>query len=255
MRRFGLIGYPLGHSFSKAYFTEKFAREKIADCVYENYPLSDINEFNGFLHQCPDLAGLNVTIPYKEKIIPFLDVLDPVAREVKAVNTVAVIRKGNSRVLEGYNTDVYGFEISLLKHLKPWHTYALVLGTGGASKAVVWVLEKIGINYRFVSRTPQKGMLTYNELDRTIMSEHLLIINCTPVGMYPDSQQAPPLPYEHLTSRHLLYDLIYNPEKTLFLSYAEKAGADFCNGLEMLILQAEKSWEIWNRKINSAGNL
>jgi len=255
MRRFGLIGYPLGHSFSKAYFTEKFARENITDCIYENFPLSDISEFKGFLNQYPDLEGLNVTIPYKEKIIPFLDILDPVAGEVRAVNTVAVIRNGNSRLLEGYNTDVYGFELSLLNHLKPWHTHALVLGTGGASKAVVWVLKKIGINYRFVSRTRQEGMLTYNDLSRTVLLDHLLIINCTPVGMYPETQQAPPLPYEHLTSRHLLYDLVYNPEKTLFLSYAEKAGAVFCNGLEMLRLQAEKSWEIWNRKGNSAGNL
>lgn len=254
MRRFGLIGYPLRHSFSTAYFTEKFRRENISDCVYENFPLSDINEFKGLINQYHDLEGLNITIPYKEKIIPFLDVLDPVAGEIRAVNTIAIICKENSRLLEGYNTDVYGFELSLLKHLKPWHTRALVLGTGGASKAVVWVLEKNRINYRFVSRNPKEGMFTYNDLSRTIIKDHLLIINCTPVGMYPETQQAPPLPYEHLTSRHFLYDLIYNPEKTLFLSYAEKAGADFCNGMEMLTLQAEKSWEIWNQKGSITGH-
>ncbi|HQH40378.1 MAG TPA: shikimate dehydrogenase [Bacteroidales bacterium] len=246
MRRFGLIGYPLGHSFSKAYFTEKFARENISDCVYENFPLSDIRALEELLDRHIDLAGFNVTIPYKEKIIPFLDFLDPVANKVGAVNTVSISRNGNTRVLKGFNTDVYGFEISLRKNLKPWHTHALILGTGGASKAVVWVLEKLHILYRFVSRTPQKGMFSYDDLNQTIITNHLLIINCTPVGMYPETHQAPPIPYEYLTNRHFLYDLIYNPDKTLFLANAERAGAFFCNGLEMLKLQAEKSWEIWN---------
>ncbi len=242
MKVYGLIGYPLSHSFSKGFFAEKFQREGIQQCVYENFPIPTIADFPGLLQAQPQLSGLNVTIPYKEAILPFLDELSPAAAKIKAVNC---IRFHDGRKT-GYNTDVIGFKKSLLTFLQPHHTRALVLGTGGAAKAVMYVLEELGIAYTLVSRTAADGVVTYASLDAAMMAAHTLIVNTSPLGMYPDVDKAPPLPYECLSSQHLLYDLIYNPEKTLFLQKGAARGAAVKNGHEMLILQAEASWDIWN---------
>jgi shikimate dehydrogenase len=243
MRRYGLIGYPLSHSFSQKYFTEKFEREGIKDCAYSNFSLSSIDELPAVLADT-QLCGLNVTIPYKQQIIPFLAELSPVVESIGACNCVRIL-KGQ---LIGHNTDVVGFERSLAGKLKPYHRQALVLGTGGASKAVEYVLRKLGIGYRLVSRRPRPdtGDLGYDGVDGGIIAEALLIINTTPVGMYPNVGECPPLPYEALTPRHYLYDLVYNPERTLFLQRGAERGAAVENGHEMLILQAEESWRIWN---------
>lgn len=240
---FGLIGYPLSHSFSKGYFIEKFKREGIADCAYELFPLSDISLFPALLQEQPNLVGLNVTIPHKEAVIPYLNELDEEAREIGAVNTIT-IRSGKTK---GYNTDVYGFEASFRKHLQPHHQRALVLGTGGASKAVLHVLRKWGIPYLLVSRTGGEGKISYNDLTPELLESHTIIINTSPLGMYPKVEACPELPYEALTPQHYLYDLIYNPAETIFLRKGKEAGAITENGLEMLHLQAEKAWEIWNK--------
>lgn len=242
MKVYGLIGYPLSHSFSKGFFAEKFQQEGIQQCVYENFPLPTIADFPGLLQSQPDLNGLNVTIPYKEAVMPFLDELSPAAASIKAVNC---IRFHDGRKI-GYNTDVIGFKKSLLPFLQPHHTRALVLGTGGAAKAVMYVLKELGIAYTLVSRTAGDGVVTYDSLDAAMMAAHTLIVNTSPLGMYPAIDKAPPLLYECLSSQHLLYDLIYNPEKTLFLQKGEARGAAIKNGHEMLILQAEASWDIWN---------
>jgi shikimate dehydrogenase len=247
MRRFGLIGFPLTHSFSQKYFTEKFAREGIGDSVYSNYSLGSIDELPAVLAGA-DLCGLNVTIPYKQQVIPFLTELTPVVEEIGACNCIRVI----GGKLVGHNTDVVGFEQSLIRRLMPYHREALVLGTGGASKAVEYVLRKLGIGYRRVSRRPgpghndNGGVLGYEDIDGGVLAEALLIINTTPVGMYPNAGDSPPLPYEALTARHYLFDLIYNPERTLFLQRGAVQGATVENGQEMLVLQAEESWRIWN---------
>jgi shikimate dehydrogenase len=244
MRRYGLIGYPLSHSFSQRYFTDKFEREGIKDCVYSNYSLQEIGELTAVLADA-ELCGLNVTIPYKQQVIPFLTELTPVAEVVGACNCVRVFAGG----LVGHNTDVVGFERSLVPQLKPYHREALVLGTGGASRAVEFVLRKLGIGYRLVSRRPRPdtGDLGYEQVDGALIAETLLIVNTTPVGMYPNVDECPPLPYEVLTSRHYLYDLVYNPGWTLFLQRGAEQGAAVENGHEMLILQAEESWRIWNK--------
>lgn len=238
LQRYGLIGHPLGHSFSKTYFTEKFEREGI-DACYENFDLKDLNLLSSLLQQHPDLCGFNVTIPYKEAILPYLDELDPAAREVGAVNTVKVL---NNRRLIGYNTDIIGINSSLSNP----HS-ALLLGTGGASKAVQYVLRKHHIPYHLVSRNPEKSDLTYQNLTPEIIQSHLLIINATPVGMAPHCEEAPLIPYEAITQKHILFDLIYNPEETLFLRYGREQGAKTINGLTMLHAQAEASWEIWEK--------
>jgi shikimate dehydrogenase len=243
MRRYGLIGYPLSHSFSQPFFADKFEREGIRDCVYANYPLREIGELTSVLKD-PELCGLNVTIPYKQQVIPFLSELTPVVEAIGACNCVRVL---DGRLI-GYNTDVVGFERSLVPNLKPYHREALVLGTGGASRAVEYVLRKLGIGYRMVSRRPRPdtGDLGYEDVDERVVAEALLIINTTPVGMYPHVDECPPLPYVTLTSRHYLYDLIYNPKQTLFLQRGAERGAAVENGYEMLIMQAEESWRIWN---------
>jgi len=241
MNRYGLIGYPLSHSFSGRYFAEKFLKEGITDCIYELFPLEDINAFPQLWEIHQDLKGLNVTIPYKEKVIPFLTELSEVVRKTGACNCIKKTSKG----LTGYNTDVTGFETVLLRNLQPRHKAALVLGTGGAAKAVIYVLEKNGISYLSVSRNPGKGMIAYSELDQRLISEHLLIINTTPLGMYPHTNMAPEFPYESLTPDHFLFDLIYNPAKTLFLEKGEAKGAFIQNGEDMLTIQAEESWRIW----------
>jgi shikimate dehydrogenase len=238
--QFGIIGYPLAHSFSPAYFKKKFTELHI-DATYKPHPIGGIDEFPMLLNSHPDIEGLNVTIPYKEAIIPFLDETDSVVREVGAVNCIS-IRDGRKK---GYNTDVAGFEQSLIPILTAQHTLALILGTGGSSKAVAYVLKQLGIPFQKVSRDKQEGMLTYNELTEDIVAHHKLIINTTPTGQYPDVHNAPDIPYDGIAAHHLLYDLIYNPEETLFLQRGREKGATIKNGFEMLQLQAEASWQIW----------
>jgi shikimate dehydrogenase len=245
MRRFGLIGYPLTHSFSKKYFEEKFHRQEISNCFYELYPLPAIGNLKKLVADLPELEGLNVTIPYKQLVIPHL-------HEFKSagLNACNCIRIRNGK-LTGYNTDIIGFERSLLPLLKMHHTNALVLGNGGAAKAVCFVLNKLGISYQVVSRKLHDGAaLTYKDLDESLVRNHLLIINTTPVGTFPGIEDFPAIPYQYITEEHLLYDLIYNPSKTRFLEFGEQKGATVVNGFEMLKIQAEESWKIWN---DSAG--
>jgi shikimate dehydrogenase len=243
MKRYGLIGYPLSHSFSQRYFTEKFEREGITDCTYSNFSLATIDELPAVLGD-PDLRGLNVTIPYKQQVLRFLTAMSPVVESIGACNCIRI--DGVSRV--GHNTDVVGFERSLVKKLGSHHQQALILGTGGAAKAVEWVLDQLGIAYRSVSRSPRPdtGDLAYDDLDAGLVACYTLIVNTTPLGMYPKVNEYPPLPYEGIGPRHYLYDLVYNPERTLFLKKGAARGAVVENGHEMLLLQAEESWRIWN---------
>ncbi len=245
MKKYGLIGYPLDQSFSKDFFTKKFHNNNI-DAEYLNFELESIGEFPEIIDDNPNLIGFNITIPYKEKILPFLTNLDKEAEKVMAVNTVKIQVNPKEKRLVGYNTDVYGFEETLKPHLQSHHTKALILGTGGASKAVKYVLEKLGIEYKFVSRGKERGYLTYKKLNNDIIAEHTLIINTTPLGMFPDVDSYPVLPYNAITNKHLCYDLIYNPPETIFLKKSKEQGATTINGKDMLIKQAEKSWEIWN---------
>ncbi len=242
MRRFGLLGYPLSHSFSQKYFTEKFARLGLTDHLYENFSLPSIDALAGILQSREDLCGFNITIPYKKQVIDFLDDATGVVTSIGACNCVN-IREGK---LTGHNTDVVGFEQSLLPFLKPYHTKALILGTGGASAAVEYVLRQKGIAVQFVSRNVSADSIAYADLTEEIMQTHLLIVNCTPLGMYPNTEECPDLPYEFLTPKHHLYDLIYNPAETRFLQKGKEYGATTQNGAEMLVLQAEESWRIWN---------
>lgn len=245
MRTFGLIGFPLTHSFSKKYFTDKFQQEHIADAEYLNFPVEKIEDVLPVFEN-QNLRGLNVTIPCKQAIIPFLDELDSSASGVGAVNTV-VFSIGKKI---GYNTDVYGFEKSLTGFLaetqRTQSIKALILGTGGSSKAVAYVLKKLGIEFQIVSRMQKENTLSYTEIKPITILEHQLIINTTPAGMFPKIQDAPDIPYSFITTQHLLFDLIYNPSETEFLKLGKQQGAQIKNGLEMLKLQAEKSWEIWN---------
>lgn len=242
MRLFGLIGYPLSHSFSKKYFTEKFEKEGLTDCRYENFSIESIEKLRDVLKQNPNLLGLNVTIPYKEQVIPYLDELSEVVKKTGACNCIK-IRKGK---LYGFNTDVIGIEKSLTNFISPGIKKALILGTGGAAKAVVFVLEKLGIAGRFVSRKPSKNAYSYSDLNDSIIASNFVIINTTPLGMYPAVNEAPSINYNALTNNHFLFDLIYNPEKTMFLEQGEKRGAAIKNGYEMLLVQAEESWKIWS---------
>jgi len=244
MRKFGLIGYPLGHSFSGKYFREKFQREFITDSEYLNFELAAISALPDILKD-PDLSGLNVTIPYKESVIPFLHKKDPVVDAIGACNCIR-IKQG---ILTGYNTDVLGFEESFSQNLTERDNRALILGTGGSSKAIAWVLNKRGIPFKFVTRykTDVENQLSYEDLDRVLIGKYPLIINTTPLGMIPDTGLCPPIPYEGVGSSHYFFDLVYNPAKTLFLEKGEAAGARIKNGADMLAIQAEASWEIWNR--------
>jgi shikimate dehydrogenase len=244
MRYFGLIGYPLGHSFSKIFFTEKFENEQI-DARYDLYPLENIAEFES-LTQRVELAGLNVTIPYKQQVMPFLDELDATAAEIGAVNVIKFIRSEGKLTLKGYNSDAIGFRESILPYLNQSHRKALILGTGGASKAVDYTLRMLGINTQYVSRTKAPGILSYDELNKDIMAEHTVVVNCTPAGMFPVVDACPDIPYEYLDKRHLLYDVIYKPEETLFLQKGKAQGATTVNGMEMLFGQARAAWNIWN---------
>ena len=242
MRLFGLIGYPLSHSFSKKYFTEKFEQEEITECRYDLFPIKTIDELPLLVRNNPKLEGLNITIPYKKQVLSFLDASN-IPDGLNACNCINI----TDGKLVGYNTDVTGFEKSLKPLLKSYHKNALVLGNGGATAAVIFVLEKLGISFEIVSRKLHDGaVLTYKNINKKMMTENTLIINTTPLGMYPDTATCPDIPYESISNKHLLYDLVYNPDKTLFLQKGEERGARIKNGEEMLILQAEESWRIWN---------
>lgn len=258
MKKYGLIGYPLTHSFSKKFFTEKFLKEGLDACQYELYPLPNISDLPDLINSIPDLCGLNVTVPHKIGVMYYLDKIDPAAKKIDAVNCIKIVNHqpveaffsgelSSMQVkLEGYNTDAYAFEESLKPLLKKHHNKALILGTGGASRAVAYVLKKLGIPFKKVSRRNIGKQLSYKKLDEDILNDHLLIINTSPVGTAPDIHECPEIPYEFLTNKHLLYDLVYNPAETEFLKRGKAKGASIKNGLEMLHLQAEKSWEIWN---------
>jgi shikimate dehydrogenase len=247
MKVFGLIGYPLGHSFSAGYFTKKFEAEAIKNCVYKNFPLDTIDKFPALFNEIPELAGLNVTIPYKEKVIPFLNEIDAEAKEIGAVNTVKITKSEKGIKLKGYNTDVYGFENSLKPLLNNNHKKALILGTGGASKAIKYILKKLKIEFISASIEDLKeNEIKYSEITEEIVKERTLIINATPLGTFPNIDVCPEIPYEIISSDHILFDLVYNPETTLFLKKGQEKGAKTKNGLEMLHLQAERAWKIWN---------
>lgn len=243
MKEYGLVGFPLSHSFSRKYFTEKFRAERITDSVYELFELSDINQFPELVRRRPNLCGLNVTIPYKQVVIPFLDELEPVAAGIGAVNVIK-FQKGQ---LIGHNSDYQGFMQSLQQFFPDCtQAQALVLGTGGASKAVTAALDYLQVAYKLVSRTPAPGQLSYEQLTPSVINAHLLLINTTPVGTYPDVAACPPLVYEALSRQHYLYDLVYNPSETEFLKRGREAGAQTKNGYDMLCRQAEVAWQIWN---------
>ena len=243
MKCYGVIGYPLSHSFSKKYFAEKFKQESITDRSYETFPLKTINELKELLTQHPDLLGLNITIPHKRSVLPYLTDATNIPAGLNACNCIRII----GEKIIGHNTDVIGFENSLLPLLKTNHTHALILGNGGAAEAVKFVLQKLNISYKIVSRKIHEAShLTYADLDEKIIKENGLIINTTPLGTFPDINECPYIPYQYLTAAHLLFDLVYNPEKTLFLQKGEEHGASIKNGYEMLVLQAEESWKIWN---------
>lgn len=240
--RFGLIGKNISYSFSRGYFTEKFKNLGLKNYSYENFDLQKIEEFKSLAANKTDIKGCNVTIPYKESIIPFLDELHPKAKKIGAVNTIHFTKNK----LIGYNTDAYGFQKSIEPHIKKHHKKALILGTGGASKAVNYVLEEMGLECSFVSRSPKKHQFNYIDLTKEIFSKYLVIVNCTPLGTHPNIERKPSIPYHFLTKKHLLFDLIYNPKKTAFLASGEKYGAHICNGQDMLENQAEEAWSIWN---------
>lgn len=245
MKKYGLIGYPLGHSFSMGYFNEKFKNEAI-NAVYENFEIPDIQDITTVIGSNPDLAGFNVTIPYKEKVMDYLDYIAPEAAEIGAVNVVKVTHNGERAVLKGFNSDVVGFVNSIKPLLRPLHKKALVLGTGGASKAVEYGLRKLGLETIKVSRTEKDKTITYGQVTPELLSEYKVIVNCTPCGMAPHFDECPNLPYDSIDDSFLLYDLIYNPEETLFLRKGKEKDATVKNGLEMLLLQAEEGWNIWN---------
>jgi shikimate dehydrogenase len=247
MDKYGLIGYPLGHSFSRNYFNEKFENEHI-DATYINFEIPSIDDLPQIIAENPDLKGFNVTIPYKEQVLNYLDKLDEDARQVGAVNVVKVVRtKGAEPKLIGYNSDLIGFTQSIKPLLEPHHKQALILGTGGASKAVRYGLNQLGLETTFVSRRVHDGMFTYEDLTEEIIRAYPVIVNCTPVGMYPHTEECPNIPYEYLTPEHLLYDVLYNPDETLFMKKGAERGAVTKNGLEMLLLQAFAAWEIWQK--------
>jgi shikimate dehydrogenase len=243
MNTYGLVGKSLSHSFSKEYFSQKFKKESISNCTYVNVELENISEFRNALKEYPDCKGLNVTIPYKKLIIPFLDEIDPIAENIGAVNTIKFLENGN---LKGYNTDVIGFRNSIKPFLNLYHTRALIFGTGGASKAIAFVLKDLGIPFYYVSRSPKsKKEIRYEDLDKISIASFRFLINCTPMGTFPDVEKMIPIDVEGIGNKHLVYDLVYNPEETLLLKKAKEKGAIAVNGLSMLRIQAEESWRIW----------
>ena len=245
MDKYGLIGYPLGHSFSIGYFNEKFDNENI-NARYINFEIPSIEDFIEVIDSNPELRGLNVTIPYKEQVIPYLDSLSPEATAIGAVNVIRVTHKGKKTQLKGFNSDVIGFTRSIEPLLERHHKKALILGTGGASKAIDYGLRSLGLETKFVSRTKRDGILCYEDITADIIREYNVIVNCTPLGMYPNVDSCPKLPYEAMDSHTLLYDLLYNPDETLFMTKGREQGAVVKNGLEMLLLQAFASWKFWN---------
>lgn len=245
MRKFGLIGKNISYSFSESYFKTKFENENINNTTYQNFDIQNISEIKNIISKTDNLIGLNVTIPYKEEIIPFLDKINIKAKKIGAVNTIKINENGK---LIGYNTDCYGFKKSLKPLLKSNHKKAIILGTGGASKAVAYTLNELGIEYIYVSRKASElTKITYNNLTLDLIKTHHIIINCSPVGTFPNIEQCPNIPYEAITDHHILYDLIYNPQETKFLKLGKQNGATTINGLTMLKLQAEKAWLIWNK--------
>ncbi|WP_321286010.1 shikimate dehydrogenase [uncultured Sunxiuqinia sp.] len=248
MKTYGLIGYRLGYSFSKGFFTDKFEREGLKEHEYVNFELNTISEFPSIFKKNDHIAGLNCTIPYKQEIMPYLDEVDEEATQVGAINTVKIIRSADQTKLKGFNTDIYGFENSLMPMLNKKHKKALILGTGGASKAIKHILDKNNIDYLSASIEEElfEKEIRYEQIDESLLKEHLIIIHATPLGTFPKIDNCPSVPYEHITSDHVLFDLVYNPELTLFLKKGLEKGASIKNGLEMLHLQAIKAWEIWN---------
>ncbi len=246
MRKFGLIGFPLGHSFSKKFFSEKFEKEYLTDCIYENYPLSSLSQFRELITKIPDLCGLNVTIPYKSEIINYIDIIDPEAGEIGAVNVLKIKRPGNEIKIHGFNSDVTGIRDTLSPCLGEDVTTALLLGTGGSSLAVRFVLKKLGIGIIQVSRKKKPGIIEYQDVSSDMLHRCKLIINTTPLGMFPDINSKPDINYNLLTEKHILFDLVYNPELTSFLRSGKERGCKTIGGLTMLWSQAERSWQIWN---------
>lgn len=247
MKTYGLIGYPLGHSFSRGYFTDFFAQQAI-EAEYKNFELPSIEQLPSLLESKETLCGFNVTIPYKQQVFAYLDELDEAAQAIGAVNVVKVIDKEGKQYLKGYNSDYIGFTESIRPLLKPHHTRALILGTGGASKAVNFALRQMEIETLYVSRTAREGIITYNDLTPELMAQHTIIVNTTPLGMHPKVNECPPIDYSTITEQHLLYDVIYNPAKTLFLQHGEEHGATISNGMDMLIGQAKAAWKIWEEE-------
>lgn len=248
MKTYGLIGYKLGHSFSRSFFTEKFRNEGLTEHEYVNFELDSIEEFPSVFAQGKSICGLNCTIPYKQQIMQFMNEIDPEAAEIGAVNTVKIIDQNGKRILKGYNTDLYGFENSLRPMLEDKHRRALILGTGGASKAIRFLFDRMGISFLSATTRGEKGdrEISYSELSHDIMDEYLIVVNATPLGTFPKVDTCPDIPYHWINRDHVFYDLVYNPAETLFLKKGKEQGAKVKNGLEMLHLQALKSWEIWN---------
>lgn len=247
MDKYGLIGYPLGHSFSVSYFNQKFADESI-DAVYENFEIDSIDLLPEIIDRNPELRGLNVTIPYKEKVIAYLDQISPEAGAIGAVNVIRILHEKGETVLKGFNSDVIGFTLSIEPMLERYHKKAMILGTGGASKAVNYGLKSLGLETIIVSRSEKHGTIQYKDITPDLVKEYNVIVNCTPCGMYPHTEECPDLPYDAMDSHNILYDLIYNPDETLFMKKGHARGANVKNGLEMLLLQAFKSWEFWNSR-------
>jgi shikimate dehydrogenase len=247
MRKFGLIGYPLGHSFSKMYFENKFLTESISECSYENYEIESLESLKSLITKESELKGLNVTIPHKSEILKYLDYIDDEASEIGAVNVLKISDKSGGRFIKGFNTDIFGFKESLTPHLKGKIIYnALILGTGGSSKAVAYVLGKLGIKILYIARKSSEDSISYSDMTDDILIDNKLVINTTPLGMFPNTADSPCLNYDCLTPEHILFDLVYNPPVTVFLRKGEERGCTVIGGLKMLQLQAEKSWEIWN---------
>jgi shikimate dehydrogenase len=251
MKKFGLLGFPLEHSFSKKYFSEKFSKENKADHFYENYETADAADLRKIVHDNPELVGLNVTIPHKMNVLHMMDQADDVAQRIGAVNCIKIVRNGEAGKfqLHGFNTDVWGFELALRPILRPHHRRALILGTGGSSKAVSFVLRKLNIEHFFVTRNTSRFHYSYADLNANTIKAFQVIVNCTPLGMFPDTETYPDIPYEFLTHKNLLFDLVYNPPQTAFLVKGKEQGAFVHNGFRMLRLQAEKAWEIWNQQV------
>ncbi len=249
INQLGLIGYPLGHSFSASYFKNKFAEENITSFNYNLFPLENINLFPAFLKNNPDLIGLSVTIPYKQSILKYLDEIDSAAEKIGAVNTLSIYNQNDVPYIKGFNTDYIGFEESIKPLLSQQHTNALILGTGGAAKAVQYSLNRLGINFLSISRTENNEAISYEQLNDVIMMQHKVIINTTPLGMFPQLNTCPLIPYHALTKEHLLFDLVYNPDVSLFLQKGKELGAKVKNGIEMLHLQANLAFEIWKKAL------